>query len=423
MAGQRSSLAILFTICLMLCGPLDLFAQTPVVKRKPKTTGKNAAPVSIIGIEDYISKNFVVHTDLSVPDVAKLLERLEKMIDLVSKYYGKPNNQMIEMYVVDDQRNWPPGSIPAEAIESIQNEAGITLSVTATLENGLGEKQITGAKSVVWSVATRGVPQHEAVHAYCHQNFGRTGPTWYAEGMAELGKYWRDKIEGVQIDDEVIEYLKNSDPQDLTEITDPNHRTGDSWRNYAWRWALCHLLSTNPNYSPRFKPLGMALLNGQQTRFDEIYGPMSKEINFEYLQFLKRMDQGYRCDLCAWDWKTKSQRLRGSATALAKVSANRGWQASRVQFKSGDKISYTTTGEWTLRKDGPKIGPEGNDSGQGQLIGIVFEDYELSEPFHLGSSGTYEAVGNGILFVRCRDGWNELADNSGVVTVKFACAK
>ena len=70
------------------------------------------------------------------------------------------------MNVIHDKKRWPASSIPNEAINNIMDGGGITLSATLTHHNGLGEKQIAAAKSIVWAVSDRGVPQHEAVHAY-----------------------------------------------------------------------------------------------------------------------------------------------------------------------------------------------------------------------------------------------------------------
>lgn len=388
-------------------------------KPKPPPRGKESPTTP--GVHDYSSKNIVLHTDLPPEEARELLTRLETMLVLVGRYFGKQNSQTIEMNVVKDQANWPPGSIDPNAQASIDGDAGITLSVTRFQQSG-GQRQAVAAKSVVWAVADRGTPQHEAVHAYCHQTFGRTGPTWYSEGMAELGQYWKEKEDGVNIHDGVLRYLKSQEPKDLAEIVAPGQQTGDSWQNYSWRWALCHMLAANPNYASRFKPLGLALLNDQQTSFENVYGPMAKEINFEYYFFLKHIDQGYRADLCAWDWKAKSQRLKGTGSVQVKVDAMRGWQPARVAVKSGDKLSIAATGEWTTSKSGAKVAADGDDTGKGKLVGILFEDYRLSDPFDLGATCEWEAPSDGNLFIRCKDDWNSIADNSGTVTVKIKLA-
>ena len=90
-------------------------------------------------------------------------------------------------------------------------------------------------------------------------SFGSTGPVWYAEGMAELGQYWKEGELGVDIEPLVIDYLTHAPPKKLKDIVAVGQVTGDSWKAYAWRWALCHLLAHNPNYSRRFKRLGMNL--------------------------------------------------------------------------------------------------------------------------------------------------------------------
>jgi hypothetical protein len=46
-------------------------------------------------------------------------------------------------------------------------------------------------------------------------------------------------------------------------------------------------------------------------------------------------------------------------------------------------------------------------------------DYELSEPFELGQSGSFKAPADGKLYLRCRDRWSELGDNDGSVLVKM----
>lgn len=393
--------------------------RSKAAKKLKKTIEKELAP----GVRNYVSDNFLVHTDLPEADAQDLLERLETMLRLISAYWNRPNARTIEMYVVRDINIWPQGVIPPEGLHNIQTGGGLTVNRTRELMEANGRRTVVAAEAVVYAIADRGTPQHEAVHAYCGQNFGRTGPTWYSEGMAEMGQYWRDKDGSVNCHPEVVQYLKSQSPKDLTEITDPDQATGDSWQNYAWRWALCHLLANNPNYSPRFRPLGLALLTDQKASFEDVYGPMAKEISFEYLFFLQHFDRGYRADLCGWDWKAKFTPLRGKASVQSKIDAGRGWQPSRLTAKEGTKYACAITGSWKLEKDGPDIAPAGNETGQGKLVGILFDDYTLSNPFDLGNATDWTAPQDGKLYLRCHDGWCDLADNKGSVTVKWKLAE
>ena len=303
----------------------------------------------------------------------------------------------------------------------IQEHAGITLIETLTL----GDKPVS-AKAVVYAVADHGTPQHEAVHAYCGQAFGRTGPLWYAEGMAEMGQYWRQGDSSVHCHPFVIKYIRANRPKPLSEILAddgvarpgrPSSMTGDSWQNYAWRWALCHLLANNPNYAARFRPLGLAYLTAGPGSFTDAYGSMLHEIDFEYRFFLRHLDDGYRVNLCSWDWKCKFNAPGGSAMTAHSWPITAG---NRRALVAGDtKYNYSASGQWQTSKHGPLTSADGQPDGVGRLEGIVFKDFVLGEPFSLGAYGTFTAPSDGQLFLRCRDSWNELADNKGTITFKI----
>ena len=49
----------------------------------------------------------------------------------------------------------------------------------------------------------------------------------------------------------------------------------------------------------------------------------------------------------------------------------------------------------------------------------MLDGYKLGKEFELGESGYFTAPSNGNLYLRCRVAWNEIADNSGRVTVKL----
>ncbi len=375
--------------------------------RKARGQEAPAAPV------EYTSKNFLLHTDLSPAAAEELLDRLETMIELISKYWGRPLSGTIECHVVNDVDKWKGVEFEPTGLASITSGAGVTVGRTISQ----GDAFI--ARAVVYAVADRGTPQHEAVHAYCIQTFGRTGPVWYSEGMAEMGQYWRDKDPAVHAHAAVIDYLHSAEPKPLNDIVNGRELSGDSWQNYAWRWALCHLLSNNTNYATRFRPLGMGLLTRADVSFEQIYGDMAREINFEYGLFLQQLDEGYRADLCSWDWSARWKKVRTSATTAAAIDAGHGWQPSKLTLVKGDEYEYSATGKWSIGPGGGSVSADGGDNAAGQLVGVVFDDYELGEPFALGTYGSFTAPADGDLFLRCQDKWTELADNKGKISVRL----
>ncbi len=369
------------------------------------------------------SKSFLMTTDLSEEEARELLVRLETMLRLVSAYWGRPHRGVIPMYVAKDFARWPAEQIvqmDRAGVQSIRRGGGLTVSETVVSGNAFR------SKATVYAVADRGTPQHEAVHAYCTHAFGTCGPVWYAEGMAEVGNYWQEQDDkSVRAPLQVIRFLKRSDPKPLQAIVDSRLQTsGDSWQNYASRWALCHLLGHNPNYTRRFKPLGLQLLNpaAKNASFWQVYGTQAEEIDFEYRLFLQNLAPGYRVDLCSWDWKTKFRSPRGGRPVVSKIAANRGWQASRLRVVANATYEVETEGSWRLTKGGAAIDANGSEDGTGKLVGVVFADRQLGTPFSLAAAGTFTAPAAGDLFLRCQDGWGQLADNSGTITVRIKTA-
>ena len=406
-------------ICLAVISSVLIDAPAVHAQRR-RTRTEPAAPV---GPQVYKTRNFHVMTDLSREDSGELLQRLETMLRLVSAYFGRRNPRPIEMYVIDDFENWPADQLATMSPEGVAMvRAGGGLTITQVISSTISRE--FESKAVVYAGADHGTPQHEAVHAYCGHAFGETGPVWYSEGMAEVGQYWRQNDDSVNANEIVIEYLQSQEPKPLNAIVNnPLETTGDSWQNYSWRWALCHLLGFNSNYTQRFKPLGMALLNSQDVDFWRVYGTQDQEIDFEYKLFLQDLAPGYRCDLCSWDWKTQFRGLQGSAAVVSRIRANNGWQASRLKVQEDQTYSFTATGDWKLEKDGDEITPDGNEDGAGQLLGVIFNDYTLSEPIEFRSEGSFTATQDGDLFLRCRDDWGSLADNTGIVTVRMTIAE
>ncbi len=353
------------------------------------------------------SQNFVLQTDISEKSAAILLAKLERMHGLIAGYYGKQPRKPINCYVVrpENLSAWSD-RIDERFARKIRERAGVTSSIGRF------------STPTVYSCDNHGVVQHEAVHAFCGLAFGSTGPIWYGEGMAEMGQYWRDGQLEVKISRGVVQYLTQAEPKKLKDIVAAGQVTGDSWEAYAWRWALCHLLASNPNYAKRFKRLGIALMSGRKDSFDNAYGPVAPQISFEYDQFIENFGNGYRVDLCIWDWNSKSRKLSKKAKAKVDVKAQSGWQATRVQVKQGTSYEFSAEGEWNIDAL-TETTADGNQNGVGRLVGVVYHNFQLSKPFDLGVDGSFEAPIDGDLFVRCKDSWTDLGNNDGSIKVVF----
>jgi hypothetical protein len=364
-------------------------------------------------VAQYQSTNFLIHTDLAEEDAQELLKRLETMLTLISRYWGAPARKKIVCYIVDEPSNWPEGSLSPEALATVRN-GGITNAA------GVKRGRVTDMTAVVYASTKFGTPQHEAVHAYCYQAFGTTGPTWYAEGMAEMGNYWVEGDETVNCPDYVVEFLKTSPRPTLQQITDPDHRTGDGWKNYAWRWALCHFLAHNPNYAERFRTLGVSLLSNRGDTIERAWPSQMDELEFEFRFFLDHLDTGLEVKRCRWDWKARFREASQKAVRC-RIEAARGWQPSLIKGTAGQMLRLTAEGQWTTDvNETPFSGRGSPATGKGRILGCVKTEEGLTEEFIIVPDRSFQLPAEGQLYLRCEDEWTSLSDNDGQLEISLS---
>jgi hypothetical protein len=420
----RTAISSALIVAILFALPTNSDGQNSKRSRSGgKAVAQEGAP------RDFRSQRFLVHADLSDAEAKELLLRLEKMYDLVGAYWGrrlKPG-QIVEMFVVKDLKNWPAGAIPTDGLSHIQSGGGVTQTQSVSQRGPQGERLHVDARTICFAVYENGTPLHEAVHAFCGLTFGHAGPTWYSEGMAEMGSYWKEKDTSVQLEPVVLQYLQSNSVKSLNAIINNSEQTGDSWQNYSWRWAICHMLANNPNYREKFRPLGLDLLTERPNSFENVYGAMSAEISFEYKHFIATIDNGYRVDLAAIDWKKKFLPVHGRAIVTSSIQAVKGWQPTQALVVPEKKYAFSTTGKWTTAKGAPPVSAAGDAQGAGQLLAAILSkessgEYVLSDPIRLGDEGSFTPPVAGKLLVRCQDAWNSLADNQGRVTLKIKLA-
>ncbi len=362
------------------------------------------------------SQHFHFMSDISDRQEKILIAKLERMVALLEPFFGGRQQSVVTGFIVHDLQlpGWQGLLAEAAGVAKIEEGAGICFNST------LGHQR----HAELYSCDDHGVVQHECVHGFCHMTFGSTGPTWLAEGVAELGQYWKDGEQAVAIDPRVMGYLQNANPKKtLLEIAVPGRTDAGTWQDYAWRWALCHLLANNPNYANRFVPLAVGLMRQEPGMdFKSVYGPVGSELSFEYDQFLANFGNGYRADLAAWDWKKKGVELRPGRSRKATVEAARGWQPASVVLSKGSRYRVTAEGIWKTSPAAEAVSADGGAAGHGRLVAAVLESsedgqgvrfYRLSLPIELGEEAEFVAPAAGDLVLRCRDDWTSLADNDG----------
>lgn len=359
------------------------------------------------------SKHFAFLTDVSDREWAIIEFKLERMVGLLEAYFGRRQQGIVEGFIVRDLAAFPGGSLTeAMGVEKIRRGEGVCFNLT------LGPQR----RALLYSCVDHGVIQHECTHGFCHMTFGSTGPTWLAEGVAEMGNYWKEGELAVDLPGIVIGYLQRAPRRQLLEIAVPGRTDAGTWQDYAWRWALCHLLATSPNYAGRFKPLAIQLMEKQPgVSFESVFGPVAKEISFEYDQFLRTVGNGYRSDLAAWPWKAAFRSLRQGGKAELRVLARQGWQASGVEVREGETYDVVAEGTWRTGTAARPIDAKGDADGHGRLVAAVLTSddrgFALTDELPLGTNTSFRAPASGRLHVRCKDEWTQLADNDGHITV------
>lgn len=397
-------------------------------------------------IREYRSSRLHVRTDLSAADAEALYGRLEETLQFAARYWGKKPRGQIDCFVVHDLAVWTDAQLPHRLSRVIINGVG-----GATMPKLVGTGKQSRNQPTVFASSTLGVAEHELVHAYCIHTFGSSGPEWYKEGMAEMAVNRSSRESGMQCSAHQSETLRAGEGTSLEKIfatggtgrqiltslgrmlDDPanqgRHVPADDWTDvdaenvarardeYLHSWAFCYMMLHNPNYSKRFHSLGNVFVAEQRNAFDDFFAPVRDKIEFEHRLFLKNASVGYRVDLCSWDWGTAFRTLSAGESHETSVVAGKGYQASGVSVVSGRQYGFQATGRWSLAPTGQQVDANGDSVQAGQLVAVVLDDRTLGEPFPLGTDGTFQPATSGKLYLRCRDAWNEIADNTGQITV------
>lgn len=403
-------------------------------------------------IRKHESRHFVVFTDLRDAEASQMMANLERALRVVSRYWARRLEGQIECYLVKDLDRWPRGALPHPAARVLLRRVG-----GGTQSHAMREGSRSRKRARIFCRTSPGIAEHEVAHAYCTQVFGTCGPDWYSEGMAQLASFHQAGDPAVRSPDKTIDAVRRASRLTVdTVVTDRSFtaplsatfaRLAESrraarptkegvsdygtWRegdddvvrraeaSYAASWALCHLMTHHSQYSKRFRRMGRRLLAGHDVNFKRMFAGRNAQIGFEFAFFVDHVEPGYRVDLCEWDWDSRSVSLESGGSLTVEIRADRGYQSARIQVAGGCRYAFRSTGTWTIEPRSRPVTADGNPDGAGRLVGVLLDDLTLTPPFDMGTEGTFRARQSGRLFVRCRDNWSALADNSGTVRLRL----
>ncbi|MEM0927074.1 MAG: hypothetical protein AAGJ83_13615, partial [Planctomycetota bacterium] len=281
--------------------------------------------------------------------------------------------------------------------------------------------------------------------------FGMVGPSWYAEGLAELLSVHRGsgasvKIGGVPPSNEAVPYWgrfplirKARERQEIPTLRELFTYDGDlqgDVESYGWVWLLILMLSEHEDYRAALQQ-SMQDLTLTRSRFMERFRTRFAEswpiVQARWRLTASTIDYGY-------DWSRERCRIAitdplwDGARLDVPVKSDRGWQSCGVRFAPGQVLRVTPSGRCTLQQT-PKpwvSEPAGVTLRyvQGRPLGALLfcvlpnqtTEEQWLEPLEiktLGSDTMITVKRHCWILLRINDGLSELADNRGGYQVRI----
>ena len=377
-------------------------------------------------------------TDLSDQKSRILQDELTEVLRLLTTCFGRKPTAPIQIQAIADEQRWPAELLSEDLRQLVkQGECKVVRDPRA---NGSRRGAVT-----IYAPAKTSLIRATLATAYLQQIFGSAGPEWYQEGMSEVAKYWKPPANEVQIGStqlkmfsrakgsksatDIVSFVAPESEEDISTLTAAEKRRRVSFQarqtreRQGYRWALCFMLANNPNYRKRFQQYSAKMLTGREISFDDAFGKVSKQLDFEFAQFTTNVENGYRMDLAAWRWAHRFRELGKSEKHKETIQSKLGWQPL-VLVEEGSSYDIVAQGEWTIDGTGKQTTGDGDDAGVGKLIAAVLNDeYQLSKAIPIGRSASFKAPAKGRLYVRCGEKWSGLADNSGKLVVHIRHSK
>jgi hypothetical protein len=392
------------------------------------------------GIRKYGSRRLVLYTDIDERKAVRLPPLVDALYDELVAYFG-------ELPPARDGSEWQITGFVMRDPERF-TAAGLVPSTLPRFNHGLNRRRRFWMHEQSFDYYNEHLLLHEAIHCFMTTLPVLSGPAWYMEGMAEHFATHRTLPGGnvefgiipatpgeTQGFDRVTLIRKEVDAGRTLSLDDVFAISDASFAEplpYAWAWAACHFLDSQPDYRGRFRELSDVALRGRfREEFELRFSEDADLLEVRWQLFVRTMCFGYDTGEAVLAIDTAKDNLQEADEV--KVRADAGWQSMRLRLKEGATYELTAQGQvslaaspepWTSDANGITIEYAAGKP-LGRLIAAVVGDdlhlpaatQTLFDPIDVGGKTLLTAPIEGTLYLRINDRWDSLSDNDGELTV------
>lgn len=305
---------------------------------------------------------------------------------------------------------------------------------------------------------------HEGTHSAMNRMFGRVGPVWYREGIAEmLGTHRFENgkltIPYFPVDRKRVEYwgrikivaddIKQGNVRSISSIVNTQTRDFLKVESYAWSWALQSFGHKHQKFAPIFRGLQDEMhhsTRGVTRKFMESYYAQQYEIDCAWELFLAHLDYGYDSSHETVYGVENNSKLEDGTIRTVTIAANKGWQSTGIVLPPNAKIDLAATGKFQVALElVGQINDQASQSWMSEPQGVTIQYYQgeplgkliaaivnssdqsdtkgLTQIQPVGRRGQVTSKSGGVLYLRPNERADRLGDNEGQITVKLRLAK
>ena len=299
---------------------------------------------------------------------------------------------------------------------------------------------------------------HEGTHSAMNHVYGRVGPAWYREGIAEMlgtHRFENGKLTMPYFpaDRKVVEHwgrikiikddIEKGNVRSISSIV--NGRTRDFLKveSYAWSWALQSFGHSHPKFKDLFLGLQEEMFFSERAvtrRFMKEYYARKYEMDLAWNLFLSHLDYGYDSSKEIVHIQEEETKVTVGKIITAKIDVAKGWQSTGLVLPPNMKLDLAASGKFRVRLEGTLDGrpatpwpcePQGvtieyyQERPLGELLAATVNATDeadvsgLTRAQPVGRRARIATREGGTLYLRINERADHLQDNQGEITVKL----